>query len=85
MTTKTTRASDEFRRVQTLFSGLTTSVPIALMDLDKIAGLESAAATSRVNGGILQRTEEISESHTPTRGSRCDGAGIRDVYRGRSV
>lgn len=48
MTTKTTRAADEFRRVQTLLSGLTTSVPIALMDLDKIEALESAAATSSV-------------------------------------
>lgn len=41
MTTMTTRASDEFRRVQTVLRGLTTSVPIALMDLGKIEALES--------------------------------------------
>lgn len=48
MTTKTTRASDEFRYVQTIISDLTTSVLIALMDLSKIEALESAAATNSV-------------------------------------
>jgi hypothetical protein len=48
MTTKTTRASDEFRRVQTLLRGLTISVPIALMELDKIEALESTSATNSV-------------------------------------
>lgn len=46
MTSGTTRASEELRRVQTLLSGLTVSVPIVLMDVERIEAFEASAATN---------------------------------------